>query len=315
MDKPLTAPGKSFSWINVTTLASGMDLRLPVHRISGAQPGPVLGITASIHGDEYLPIEVVRQVVTQLDPAQLRGTVLAMPVANPLAFEAQTRNVPIDMLNLNRVFPGDPDGWLTEQLAAVIANQFVPQLEYLIDLHAGGAQPTVDYVYILNDEGMSRAFGFAALYRPTHRFEGTLSEAALPRGIHNMVVEMGGGMLADEPYIKRGVRGVFNVLKYFKMLPGEPEGIPAEQTVVTEMSVIRPHFGGLLYPRLMLKDVGTIVPQGTLLGMVVNPYTFETLEEFRAPFERSLMILLRGAITKVHPGDYAYMLGNAAGAS
>jgi predicted deacylase len=303
-----TSPGKSLEWIDVTTLASGMPLRLPLHRIVGAQPGPALGITASIHGDEYLPIEVVRQIVTQMDPTQLRGTILAMPVANPLSFEAQTRNVPIDMLNLNRVFPGDRDGWLTEILAAVITEKFVPQIEYLIDLHAGGAQPTVDYEYILNDEGMSRAFGFPVLYRPSKLYGGTLSDAALPR-VHNIVVEMGGGMLANDSYIERGVRGVYNVLRYLKMLPGEPE-VPEKQTVITEMRVMRPHLGGLLYPGVTLKDINQIVPRDTLLGTVISPYTFETLEEMRAPFEKTLMILLRGAITKVHPGDYAYMVAN-----
>ena len=94
------------SWLPVTTLASGFELRLPVHVITGAQPGPTLGITAGIHGDEYLPIEAIRRVVEQLDPAQLSGTVLAIPVVNPLAIEAQTRHTPIDMQNLNRVFPG-----------------------------------------------------------------------------------------------------------------------------------------------------------------------------------------------------------------
>jgi predicted deacylase len=310
MNNSQSTPGKTFGWLDVTTLASGMSLRLPLHRITGATAGPVLGITASIHGDEYLPIEVVRQVVAQLDPAQLRGTVIAMPVANPLAFEAQTRNLPIDMLNLNRVFPGDRNGWLTEQLAAAITDQFLPQVQYLIDLHAGGAQPTVDYVYILNDEGMSRAFGFPVMYRPAKTFGGTLSDAAVSRGIHNMVVEMGGGMLANESYIDRGLRGVFNVLMHLKMLPGDP-GVPARQTIVTEMAVIRPHFGGLLYPELTLKEIGTIVPRNTLMGKIISPYTFETLEELRAPFDRSLMILLRGAITKAHPGDYAYMVGNA----
>src|ERR1051325_3328 len=100
-------PGKSFEWLPITTLASGMDLRLPIHRVVGAQPGPTLGITAGIHGDEYLPIEVVRQLIQQLDPAQLSGTIVAIPVVNPLAIESQTRNTPIDMNNLNRVFPGD----------------------------------------------------------------------------------------------------------------------------------------------------------------------------------------------------------------
>ncbi len=310
MSNSKSTPGKSFSWLDVTTLASGMPLRLPLHRVTGAAPGPILGLTASIHGDEYLPIEVVRQVVAQLDPGQLRGEVIAMPVANPLAFEAQTRNTPIDMLNLNRIFPGDPKGWLTEQLASAITKQFLPQVQYLIDLHAGGAQPTVDYVYILNDEGMSRAFGFPVMYRPTKTFGGTQSDAATSLGIHNMVVEMGGGMLANESYIDRGLRGVFNVLMHLKMLPGDPV-ILDRQVVVNEMAIVRPHFGGLLYPALTLKDVGAIVPRNTLMGKIISPYTFETLEEFHAPFEHNLMILLRGAITKVHPGDYAYMVGNA----
>lgn len=302
-----TTPGKTFRWIPVTTLASGMELRLPLHEITGARPGPVLGITAGIHGDEYLPLEAVRQFVTALDPTQLSGTILAIPVVNPLAIEAQTRNTPVDMTNLNRVFPGDPHGWLTEQLAAVVCDQFLPRVQYLVDLHAGGAQPTVDYVYIQNDEAMSRAFGFPALYRPPHPFVGTLTDAAMPRNIRCMVVEMGGGMLENASYLERGIRGLWNVCKYLKMIPGEP-AVPEKQTVVTDMRVIRPHFGGLLLPGVTLKDIGQVVPRDTLLGTVVNPYTFETLEEIRAPLERNLMILLRGAITKVHPGDYAYML-------
>jgi predicted deacylase len=306
----LSAGSKALSWLPVTTLASGMELRIPIHHIVGAQPGPVLGVTAGIHGDEYLPIEVVRRLVIELDPAELRGTILAIPVVNPLAFESQTRNTPIDMTNLNRVFPGDKDGWLTEQLAAVVCEQYLPQLEYLIDLHAGGAQPTVDYVYIQDDEAMSRAYGFPVLYRPSQPFVGTLAGVAMDRNIRNVVVEMGGGMLANAEYVERGLRGIYNVLKYLKMLPGEPV-VPDKQVVVTEMQVMRPHFGGLLYPGVTLRDIGQVVPRGTLLGTVVNPYTFEALEELQAPFERSLMILLRGALTKVHPGDYAYMIGNA----
>ncbi len=305
-----STPGKTFSWLPVTTLSSGMELRIPVHRITGAQPGPVLGVTAGIHGDEYLPLEVVRQLVQQLDPAQLRGTVIALPVVNPLAIESQTRNTPLDMLNLNRVFPGDAHGWLTEQLAAVVCDQFLPEIEYLVDLHAGGAQPIVDYVYIQNDEPMSRAFGFAALYRPPHPFEGTLTDVAQKRGVHCVVVEMGGGMVENDVYLERGLRGIWNVMKYLEMIPGEPI-VPQKQTVVTEMRVIRPHFGGLLYPGVKFPDIGTIVPRDTLLGTVISPYTFEVLEEIRTPFERGLMILLRPTITKVHPGDYAYMVANA----
>lgn len=303
-------PGKSFSWLPVTTLASGMELRIPVHRIVGAQPGPVLGVTAGIHGDEYLPLEAVRQLVQQLDPSQLRGTVVAIPVVNPLAIESQTRNTPLDMLNLNRVFPGDSNGWLTELIANAVCDKFLPEIEYLVDLHAGGAQPIVDYVYIQNDEDMSRAFGFPALYRPPNPFVGTLTDVAQQRDIRCVVVEMGGGMIENDIYLERGLRGILNVMKYLKMLPGEPI-MPDKQTVVTDMRVIRPHVGGLLYPGVKFKDIGTIVPRDTLLGTVISPYTFEVLEEIRTPFERGLMILLRPTITKVHPGDYAYMVADA----
>lgn len=305
-----TSPGKSFSWLPVTTLASGMELRLPVHRITGAQPGPVLGVTAGIHGDEYLPLETVRQLVQQLDPAQLSGTVVAIPVVNPLAIESQTRNTPIDMLNLNRVFPGDPNGWVTELIADVVCQKFVPEIQYLVDLHAGGAQPIVDYVYIQNDEGMSRAFGFAAMYRPPKPFVGTLTDVAQGRDIRCVVVEMGGGMIENDIYLDRGLGGILNVMKYLKMLPGDPI-VPEKQTVVTDMRVIRPHVGGLLYPGVKFADIGTVVPRNTLLGTVISPYTFEVLEEIRTPFDRGLMILLRPTITKVHPGDYAYMVANA----
>lgn len=307
------SPGKRFTWLPVTTLASGMELRIPVHIVTGSQPGPTLGITAGIHGDEYLPLAAVREVVQQLDPGQLKGTVIALPVVNPLAIETQTRHTTTDMLNLNRVFPGDPHGWLTEQLAAVVCEQFLPEIEYLIDLHAGGAQPIVDYVYIQNDEGMSRAFGFPALYRPAHPYTGTLTGVAQDHNVACVVVEMGGGMLENDLYLARGVRGIYNVLKYLNMLPGTPE-VPEQQTVVTEMSVIRPHKGGLLYPGVKFEDIGTVVPRDTLLGTVVSPYTFDVLEEIRAPYAQNLMILLRPAITKVHPGDYAYMVADAASA-
>jgi predicted deacylase len=95
------------------------------------------------------------------------------------------------------------------------------------------------------------------------------------------------------------------------MLPGEVER-PPEQTIVTEMAVIRPRVGGMLHPEIGLDQLGKEVSGGTLLGRVVNPYTFDTLEEIRAPFERGVMILLRGGMMRVHPGDYGYMVANLA---
>lgn len=298
----------TLEWIAVGTLADGAPLRVPVHTITGDRPGPTVGICAGIHGDEIPPIEAIRRFVAGLDVAHLRGTLRIMPVANPLAVQGLTRHTPQDMQNLNRIFPGDPDGWLSEQLAHAIVTHYLPGLDALIDLHSGGLFPTVDYVYILNDEALSRAFGFSVMYRTAQSFSGTLGTVAIERGIPTVVVEMGGGLAADETYIARGVAGIQSCLRHLSNLPGDPQ--PAvSPTIVTNLHTLRPHHGGLLVPEVRTTDLGTIVPRGHILGRIFSPYTFEELEVFTAPFERTVLILLRGTVTHVQIGDYAYMLG------
>src|SRR5258708_39569273 len=109
-DYPRGGDALSYERIPVTTLASGFELFIPLHRLEGRSPGPTLGLSALVHGDEPLTNEVVRQVLSSIDPADLRGTLLAVPVVNPLAFESLTRHTPVDMLDLNRNFPGSPAG-------------------------------------------------------------------------------------------------------------------------------------------------------------------------------------------------------------
>lgn len=300
----------TYERIPVTTLASGHELFVPLHRLEGARPGPTLGISAVVHGDEPLPNEVVRQVLDSIDPAALRGTVLAVPVVNALAFQDLARNTPIDMLDLNRSFPGSPGGWLSEQIAHVLVTRFTAALDVHVDLHSGGIFPTVDYVYVFEKgRALSLAFGSELLFEPATPYPGTFGLPAREKGIPFLTAELGGGGL-DERYVEKGVRGVTNVLVHLGMLEGEVRR-PARQTIFTELAVIRPRAGGVLYPEVGLDALGTEVAGGTLLGRVVSPYTFETLEEIRAPFARGYMILLRGRLSRVNPGDYAYMVANA----
>jgi uncharacterized protein len=305
---PLTT---TYETIPVTTLASGRELFIPLHRLEGRAPGPTLGLSAVVHGDEPLTNEIVRQVLTRVDPAALRGRILAVPIVNSLAFESLTRHTPIDMLDLNRNFPGSPAGWLSEQLAHVLATRFVSQLDVHLDLHSGGIFPTVDYVYVFEQSReLSRAFGSTFLFEPQQPYQGTFAVPARDKGIPFFTAEVGGGSFLDAHYIEHGVRGVLNVLRQLGMLDGPVER-PPHQTIVTEMAVIRPRVGGVLYPEIGLGRLGQEVPGGTLLGRVVSPYTFETLEEIRSPFERGIMILLRGGMMRVNPGDYGYMVANA----
>ena len=124
-------------------------------------------------------------------------------------------------------------------------------------------------------------------------YQGTFAVPAREKGIPFFTAELGGGSFLDTHYIEHGVRGVTNVLKQLDMLDGDVVR-PPRQTIVTEMAVIRPRVGGVLYPEIGLDQLGQEVAGGTLLGRVVSPYTFETLEEIRSPFERGYMILLRG---------------------
>jgi predicted deacylase len=292
-------------------LANGHDVKLYVHELEGARPGPTVGLVAGIHGDEPLCIEMVRQVLEGIAPADLAGSLLAISAANPYAIQAATRNTPLDMSNLNRVFPGDPDGMLTEQLAHAIVTRFLPRCSHLIDMHSGGNLATVDYLYIYaGDLPFSKSFGSEYYFRHEH-FGGTLTGEALGRNIPALVVELGGGGQLNQYYIDKGVRGVRNVLKHLQMIAGEPE-VPAEQWVFTKLVTLRPHAGGILRSNIDTEQLRSRVPGGTVLGEIYNPYTFDVLETMRAPFEDSILILGRATVTKVDPGDFGFMVADGA---
>ena len=297
----------------VTTMASGFELALVVHEIKGGKPGPVVGISAAVHGDETVGVEVIRRLSQAVDPAQMAGSLWLLPVANPLAYEAITRGTPLDQVNLNRVFPGDPGGWLTEKMADVLTREFLNRVDVYIDLHGGGAQAVVDYVYLLNDEGLSRSFGSRLLYRPSHPYEGTTNTVTRARGIPSCTVELGGGGVREEEYVRRGLQGCLNALRYLHVLPGAPEP-PGEQVVLQEIATIRPSVGGTLVPEVGLDMITKAVPHGQVLGRIYNPHTFEEVEVIRAPFPENAMVLLIPDVRKVNPGDYAYMVGDLSGA-
>lgn len=297
------------SWIDIATMATGMDLKVAKHELKGTNDGPTVGLTAGIHGDELLPVEIVRRVIAQLDPRDVRGRIIAVPLMNPLAFETFTRHTPQDMHNLNRVFPGTADTWLSELLARSLTENLLPEIDILLDLHSGGATPTVDYVYALNDLALSRSFLFPTMYQGSSYPGSFGTELIEETGKPVVVAEIGGGGQLDESYLRRGTEGVLNALRHTGVLAGEP--IPApQQTLLKTMKIVRPRHGGILEPAIGADQLGQEVPEGTLLGVTRNPQTFEVLEEFRAPFERTQLVLLRGALSKVHPGDYGYMLGD-----
>ncbi len=301
--------------LKVSTLASGAELVLHLHEIRGRLgDGPTVGICAAIHGNESTGTQTVLELARRLAPGDFCGRLLLLPVANPLAFEANRRHTPVDEQNLNRLFPGTPDGWVSEQLAHVITREFLNQVDALIDLHSGGDRPTVDYIYIKNAEALSRSFGSRVLYRARAgkdgtMFDGTSVTVTESRGVPSVTVELGGGLIDQTPYVERSVKGVMNMLRVLKVINEAPVPAP-EQIVVDSITTIRPHYGGFV--ETVAPALGATIEAGATLGRVVSPYTFEVLEEIINPIPNGIMILSHLSRNLVQPGDYGYMVGSPA---
>jgi predicted deacylase len=301
-----------------TTHADGSDAVLFMHELVGETDGPTIGISGSIHGNENAGSQAIVDLFRILKDLPLKGRIVLLPVANPRAFAVNHRFTPIDELNLNREFPGNPNGNYTQQLAYAISAQFLDKIDVHLDLHSGTDRPTVDYVYIWNDEALSRSFGSKVLYRPAQGkdgtvFSGTTKSVTLDkRGIPVVVVELGGGIIDQGPYVDRTVAGLLNMLRHLGAISGDVTPNP-KQVVVNEIAGVRPTQAGWLEPRAPAN--GELITKGQLLGRVVSPYDFEVLEEIPTPFENGIMIMQHLSRNLVESGDYGYMVGNMEGAT
>lgn len=301
-----------------TTHADGSDALLFMHELVGETDGPTVGISASIHGNENAGSQAILELFRRLKDMPLKGRIVLLPVANPRAFAVNHRFTPLDELNLNREFPGDPRGTYTQQLAHALAAEYFDKIDANIDLHSGTDRPTVDYVYIWSDEGLSRAFGSKILYRPTEGktgtvYTGTTKTVTTERRAQMPVVtiELGGGIVDQTPYVERTVEGMLNQLRYLGAIAGDVKPNP-RQVVVKELVGIRPKHGGWLEP--LSPANGEVIRGGQLLGRVVSPYDFELIEEIPTPFENGIMVMQHLTRNLVEAGDYGFMVGNLDGA-
>jgi predicted deacylase len=301
-----------------TTNADGSDAVLFITELVGEEDGPTIGISASIHGNENTGSQAILDLYRQLKDMPLKGRILLLPVANPSAFAVNERYATIDKVDLNRQFPGNPNGTYSQQLAHAMTNEFLNVIDVHIDLHSGTDRPTVDYVYIWNDERLSRAFGSKVLYRPVENKQGTVFGGTTKtvtidtRNIPVAVIELGGGIVDQTGYVKQTVDGVLNMLKTTGTIAGEPWVNP-KQIVVSELAGVRPTQGGFI--ETLAPANGEVIKGGELLGRVVSPYSFEVLEEIKTPFENGIMIMQHLTRNVVQSGDYAYMIGNLDGAT
>jgi len=300
--------------LEVAKLASGIPLHVPLHRLVGKQKGPILGMTATIHGDDILPIEIIRESLSAIDPLLLCGSVYAIPVANPLGFATLSRNTPADSINLNRVFPGNSSGWLSERLAHLISTEFIAKLDYLVDFLGGGIRGISDWGVIFREKAFALAFGLANYQYVDSPPKGTSLGTAYKLGVKAATtIELGGSDISKNTFVQKGVRGILNVLKHTGMLKGTLE-LPKEQCIFTRKAVLRLGTGEILRSTVTTADIGHILPQGKILGEVISPLDFRLLETIRAPFRRNLLVHVPSAIGVFQAAEFAYQVGDMDGA-
>jgi len=166
-------PGsRGFGFLHVGYLAARTEVRIPFQVVHGAYNGPTLGLVGTLLGWEPMGAEVIRRAIVDVDPKQLRGTVLCLPIANPFSIEfggqiesAGSRVNPADELDMNRVWPGKAkNAWLSEQMAYVMWNEIITKCDYLLDFHDGtGACDEIPvafpHAFDLNGPGVMQVSG------------------------------------------------------------------------------------------------------------------------------------------------------------
>lgn len=295
--------------IEICKLLNGYELSLVLHEYTNNKPGPTLGLSATIHGDEDLPIEILRLFALELKKLDFKGKVLMLPVANPMALGVFSRKNPIDMVDINRVFPGSEKGTLSQKIARTILTEYIPHADYFIDLHSGGAIPTVEYSVIYpNSIELGRMMGQKYLNMGTS-IPGMMAYYLAEQNKPVVIGEFGGGGQNNKYYIEQGIEGIKNVMKYLKMIDGEPK-IPSDQYLLKNIFVVSSNHGGILVPNIGIDYMHSILSKNDLLGTTYSPYNFEKLETFYGPFDNNLIILMRADISRVETGDMMYIIGN-----
>jgi predicted deacylase len=276
---------------------------IPVTTIHGARPGPVLALIAGNHGYEYPPILALQKMRGQLDAAELSGTVVMVHVANMPSFLGRTIYFsPIDGKNLNRVYPGRPDGTVSERIAYAITTEIIEKADYVLDLHCGdGNEWLRPYVYqavtrdTQLDEAVARlvlAFGISHVLvdrnRPTDPARSLYcSTTAITRGKPAMTVESGALGMRDEESVDIIVTGIHGVLRELGMCSSGPAPMTAP-IFLDPAEVVSSPATGILYP---LVDRDQTVLQGAPLARITD-FFGKTLAEVRAPIDGLVLYIV-----------------------
>lgn len=278
-----------------------------VGRIGRGEPRAL--VVAGIHGDEQpWASYAINKMLTQTRESELLGTIVIIPMANPNATESNTRVSHLDYLDLNRVFPGDHRGTYTERIAALIAEIVHSGVDLVIDLHGGGSWCVNAFSFkFIGSEKYSEAFDAPFIVEGVER-QNTLTGYAQSEGASITAIEMGGKCGEENSWADKLSGGIRKALGLAEVLKIAELKNDCKSISVGKTNVLRPSKGGILIPELDSKNVGTIVKKGTILGRIVDPATFKTIEIIDAPYPQTAVLLLRPMLTTIEQGAMTYVV-------
>lgn len=292
--------GKTTKFLNYKTEV-GENITFPAGIITGKNPGPHFVITAGIHGAEYPGIVAAIKLFKGLNPEEINGEVTIITISNLRAFESRSMFVcPVDNKNPNRFFPGKEDGSYTEAMAFHLFEDIISKADYYMDLHGGDMVESLEPFTIYHegtDADITKKSKIMAEHFLLPDIVGTKSDGYWPdKGttyanaseakIPAIIAEVGGIGQLDQLSVDTHVKGVMNVLRYFKCLEGEPVK-PRSLHHYSNFIWLNSPAKGVFYSFI---KVGDFIKEHQILGCIED-YFGNHLVEISAPVDGKVLFL------------------------
>lgn len=305
-DHYIPAGGRERFQIRVARLPTDTWISLPVEVVNGSIPGPRLWLTAAVHGDELNGVEIIRRVLGQIDPHELVGTLVAVPIVNVFGFLQQLRYLP-DRRDLNRSFPGSRTGSLASRIAHLIMSEVVSSCTHGIDLHTGSHHRTnLPQIRADLDDAATRelAFAFGAPVLIHARTpDGSLRGAAAKIGKPVLLFEGGEALRFDESAIVAGVAGVLRSMAALGMIAARSADRLPPPITISRTRWLRARRGGILR---MVSTLGARVAKGQVLAEIGDAFGRDAVN-VKAPCAGVVIGLNKNPL--VNQGDAVVHLG------
>ena len=290
----------------VADLYTSTSLHMPVQVICGRKAGPVLFVSAAIHGDELNGVEIIRRLLKRKVLRSIRGTLLAVPIVNVHGFLNQSRYLP-DRRDLNRSFPGSQKGSIAARLANLFIKQVVSKANYGVDLHTGAInRSNLPQIRANLDDPetleIAQAFGVPVIINSDIR-DGSLRACAYDRGMPVLIYEAGEALRFDEISIRAGMRGILNVMRQIGMLPKLKNARQVMPVIARSTSWVRAPSSGIVTAKIKL---GNSVQKNQSLASISTPLGDEE-DHIIAPFDG--IVIGQSKLPLAHEGDALFHLG------